>query len=83
MASRITEKDLYLAEEMINRYLGGPVARLSGAYGGWKFIDGGTGTDLLGTGYVSRRELYEAAHVWARGFRAAADLHAREVARHG
>lgn len=46
---------------------------LAGAYGGWKLeridSDGGGVTDPLGTGYVSRRELYGVLRGYLAGIR--------------
>lgn len=87
MANRISDSNLREVAGMLDRRLGNTGdepqtvrVSLEGAYGGWKFCDIRTGTDLLGTGYVSRRELYEAAHYFMRGFRAAQQM---EAAIHG
>jgi hypothetical protein len=53
---------------------------LDGAYGGWKLLricdDGHGCTEALSTGYVSKRELWEAMRAFLDG------LEAAELARH-
>ena len=48
---------------------------LSGAYGGWqveRMVNGGGGSSTpLETGYVSKRECYNAVHAFIRGFETA------------
>lgn len=43
---------------------------LDGAYGGWKLArmcEGGGSADILPTGYVSRRSLYDAIYIYVIG----------------
>ena len=75
MANRITSEDLQAAVKMLDALMGGHGdVRLYSAYGKVRTEYAPTGADFLGTGLMSKRELYEAAHVWARGFRIAATL---------
>ncbi len=47
---------------------------IDGAYGGWELQrmmnEGGGVSDVLGTGHVSRRELYHQLHAFLRGIEA-------------
>ena len=51
---------------------------LSGAYGGWQVHrmvgEGGGVTTPLQTGYVSKREVYNAIHAFIRGFETASSV---------
>lgn len=86
-APRVTEAMLDRAVERVNATLGceedGTHFFVAGAYGGYRLEEVtafGGHRDAMGTGYVSRRELFNAIHIFLEGVRAAKAIYeAQEV----
>ena len=86
MARRITSKNLDNLVEHLNKLTGNPIEPytktgkpqagaylLDSAYGGWalhRMVEGGGESDVLRSGHVPARELFNLIHAYLRGMEA-------------
>ena len=66
--AKATKPSVQLAIDILNREFGTSY-QLDGAYGGWRLWDDATGSDPIGSGFVTKTTLVQLVWAFQRGIR--------------